>query len=93
MQNPKPPKPPTLTPAQIAEANQRHDSQFSKSEVKAYRKIKNKFYDKADLDEVNRASLGTGWNNRWQDSWSAKSNNAQDSILRNQINIKKNKNK
>ena len=77
------------TPEEIRESNIRHDAEISHSERKAYSRIKNRFYDKADLDEVNRSTLGSGWNNRWQESWAAKSKAAADSVLRNQINIKK----
>jgi hypothetical protein len=77
------------TPEEIREANRRHDAEISKDDRKIYSRIKNKFYDKVDADEINRSSLGTGWNNRWQNSYASNSKLAKDAVLKNQINIKK----
>lgn len=74
----------------IREANRRHDSEISKDDARAWKKTNNKFYEKAECD-IDRTNLGTGWNNRWQDSFNARSKNAEDAILKNQINIKKNR--
>ena len=79
--------------AMIREANRRHDAEFSKEEIKAYRKTNNSFYKKAENGDTNRESLGTGWSNRWQNSYASKSAEAQNAILKNQINIKKNRKK
>ena len=89
---PKKKKPSPPSPEQIAEANRRHDAQFAKQDLKAWRGKNNKVYERAE-----RASLGTGWSNRsqHQDNWTANSNVAKDAVLRNQIKIKqmkKNKN-